>query len=191
MLKLIVLLKAVFIKYKKVIRFIVLFLGTYFLLSVLYFYYLDASQGGNYPPDFITNIVAKQSSIAINSLGYEAEVIPHEQLPTMKLYVNNQYLAHIIEGCNAVSIIILFVAFIVAFSEKSKKTILFLFAGTVIIYIVNIARITIMAIALYKYPQYKEILHTVIFPGLIYGMVFLLWMVWVRMLNLEIENSNE
>jgi exosortase family protein XrtF len=185
------LLRAIFIKYKKVIRFIVLFLGTYFLLSVIYFFYLEASHNGNYPPDFITNLVAKQSSSVINGLGYEADVIPHEQLPTMKLYVNKKYLAHIIEGCNAVSIIILFIAFVVAFSEKNKKTFIFLFAGTVIIYIVNIARITIMAIALYKYPQFKEILHTVIFPGLIYGMVFILWMIWVRMLNLKIETTND
>lgn len=184
-------LKAIFIKYKKVIRFIVLFLGTYFLLSLIYFFYLNASENGNYPPDFVTNLVAKQSSSVLNGLGYEADVIPHEQLPTMKLYLNKKYLAHIIEGCNAVSIIILFIAFVVAFSEKNKKTFIFIFAGTAIIYIVNIARIAIMAIALYKYPQFEEILHTVVFPGIIYGMVFLLWMIWVRTLSPINETAND
>jgi exosortase family protein XrtF len=77
----------------------------------------------------------------------------------------------------------LFVAFVIAFAEKFKKTVLFLFAGAVLIYIVNIVRIAILTVALYKYPQYEDILHSVVFPGIIYSMVFILWMVWVRMLK--------
>tara|TARA_R110000787_G_scaffold96415_8_gene199839 strand:- start:1460 stop:1891 length:432 start_codon:yes stop_codon:yes gene_type:complete len=137
---------------------------------------------GNYYPDFITNLVAKQSSELISSFGYEAKVMPHDTETSMKLYINQTYLARIVEGCNAVSIIILFIAFIISFAEKLKKTLLFLFAGGALIYAVNILRIAILAIAIYKYPEYTETLHEVVFPAIIYGMVFLLWMIWVRML---------
>lgn len=119
----------------------------------------------------------------LNSFGYKAEVLPHASEPTMKLFVEGKFLARIIEGCNAISIIILFIAFIVAFSESFKKTVLFIFAGSVIIYAINVIRIVILAIMLYKFPDHKELLHGVVFPGLIYGMVFVLWMIWVRMLN--------
>lgn len=144
--------------------------------------YLNTSFTGNYYPDFITNLVAKQSSELISGFGYEAEVMPHDTETSMKLYINQTYLARIVEGCNAVSIIILFIAFIISFSEKLKKTILFLVAGGTLIYAVNILRIAILAIAIYKYPEYTDTLHGVVFPAIIYGMVFLLWMIWVRML---------
>jgi len=118
----------------------------------------------------------------------------------MKLYVNNEFLARIVEGCNAASIIILFISFIIAFAEKFKKTALFLLAGGVLIYVVNIIRIAILTIMYYEYPQYQEILHSVVFPAIIYGMVFILWMIWVRMLSkdeveteveVEIETEND
>ena len=152
--------------------------------------YLNTSFTGNYYPDFITNSVAKQSSELISNFGYNAEVLPHDTETSMKLYINQTYLARIVEGCNAISIIILFVAFVISFAENFKKTFLFLFAGGTLIYSVNIVRIAILAIAIYKYPEYTDTLHGVVFPAIIYGMVFLLWMIWVRMLpktNLENE----
>ena len=182
--------KTLFIKYKEVIRFVLFFIGTYLLLSFLYSIYLQTSKNSEYYPDFITNLVAKQSSFVINSFGYEAQVLAKETEPIMDLYVNNTYVARIIEGCNSISIVILFVSFIISFSQKFKKTALFLIAGITLIYAVNIIRIAILAIALYKYPQYEGGLHGVVFPGIIYGMVFLLWMIWVKMLNVPPKIKN-
>ena len=176
-------LKALLLKYKSVLRFIALFLGTYLLLGLLYGLYLKASEGGTYPPDVITHLVARQSSDLLNSIGYNAEVVPGESKPMMKLVVEGKFLAQIIQGCNSLSIIILFTSFIVAFAQRFRKTLLFIFAGSVLIYAVNILRIAILSVALYEYPQHKDILHGVVFPGLIYGMVFLLWMIWIRMLK--------
>jgi len=184
-------LKNLLVKYRSVVRFVLLFLGTYLALTVLYSVYLNLSEDSIYPPDYITHLVAKQSSSLINSIGYDAVIVPHESQPTMKLFVEGKYLARIIEGCNAVSIIILFIAFIIAFSEKRKKTILFIFAGAVIIYTANILRIAILAVALYEYPNYEQILHGVVFPGMIYGMVFMLWMLWVRMLSNKTSTTHE
>ena len=145
--------------------------------------YLQLSKGGSYPPDYITHLVAKQSSALINSFGFDANVLPHEAQPTMKLFVEGQYLARIIEGCNAISIIILFVAFVTAFAQRFRKTLFFILAGAAIIYTINILRIAVLAMALYRYPDYEHMLHGVIFPGIIYGGVFLLWMLWVRIVS--------
>lgn len=128
----------------------------------------------------MTNLVAKQSESLLNSLGYEAIVIPHPNEPSMKLMLNGNYLARIIEGCNAVSVIILFFSFVIAFSGKLKITLLYIFSGSVLIYVVNLFRIVILSLGLYHYPEKSEVLHTVIFPAIIYGMVFLLWIFWVN-----------
>jgi len=161
---------------------------------MLYSYYLDKSQDGSFYPDYFTHLVAKQSSVMIEWMGYSSKIEPHEAEASQKLYVNNEFLVRIVEGCNAASIIILFISFIIAFAEKFKKTLLFLLGGGFLIYIVNLIRIAILTVMYYEYPQYQEILHSVVFPAIIYGMVFLLWMIWVRMLpknELELENEVE
>lgn len=175
--------RKLFRKYKPVIRFIILFLGTYLVLGILYSIYLKASENGLYFPDYITNLVAKQSAAVLDSFGYNPVLWKDSLSQGMLLTINDKYTVIVVEGCNSVSVIILFVAFVIAFAEKFNKTLLFLFAGAVLIYIVNIIRIAILTVALYKYPRYEDILHSVVFPGIIYSMVFILWMVWVRMLK--------
>lgn len=172
--------KDLIVKYRLVIKFILTFLLVYGFLSLAYSFYLNASKGSLYYPDYITNLVANQSKNLLENFGYSTQVIPHPNEPSMKLILEGKYLARVIEGCNGMSIIILFVSFIVAFSGKIKTTVLYLLSGSVLLYVVNLLRIVILSIGLYHYPWRKEELHTVIFPAIIYGMVFLLWMFWVN-----------
>ena len=156
------------------------FILVYAVLTLAYKIYLDASEGSIHYPDYFTNLVAKQSEALLSTLGYDAEVIKHPDEASMKVLINNKYVARVIEGCNAISIIILFISFVIAFSAKLKQTLLFILAGSVLIYAVNLIRIVVLSVGLYHYPWRREILHTVIFPLIIYGMVFLLWMFWVN-----------
>lgn len=183
--------KALFLKYKAVIRFLVLFLGTYMLLSLLYNAYLHFGKSETWYPDPVTHMVAQQTSLLTSGFGYTAEIIPHESEASMKLIVNDRYLARIVEGCNALSVMVLFAAFIVAFHQRWKPTLLYIFVGAVLIYCANLFRIVLLAIALYEYPQYEEILHGVVFPAIIYGMVFLLWVLWVRRIPLNTKQDEQ
>ncbi|MBI6121210.1 exosortase family protein XrtF [Salegentibacter maritimus] len=169
-----------FVKYKSVLRFIFMFLGSYLVFTLFYNLYLDFFRSPVYFPDYITHLVAKQSEALINSFGYNAKIIPHQYELSMKLIINEVYLARIIEGCNAVSIIILFLAFVLSFFGKFKTTLLYLLAGSVIIYGMNIIRIAVLAIGIYEYPQHTQFLHSIVFPLIIYGTIFILWLIWVR-----------
>jgi exosortase family protein XrtF len=75
--------------------------------------------------------------------------------------------------------VILFAAFIFAFSNRWKKTGLYIVIGILIIHVLNIIRIALLTYALYYYPAYEELLHGTIFPLFIYGLVFLLWIFWI------------
>ncbi|WP_052143721.1 exosortase family protein XrtF [Wocania ichthyoenteri] len=172
--------KELFIKYKTVVKFILTFLLVYVLFSGLYHFYLEVSEGLKYYPDYLTHLVAKQTETLLNTFGYNTQILPHPDEPSMKVIVNGNYLARVIEGCNAVSVIILFMAFIIAFSGKLKTTLFFILSGSVLIYAVNLFRIAILCMALYNYPEYESVLHGVVFPAIIYGMVFLLWFFWVN-----------
>ena len=172
--------KDLIVKYQSVIKFILTFLLVYAVLTFSYKLYLDASDGSKYYPDYLTNLVAKQSQSVLQSMGYDATIAKHPNEPSMKLIINKKFVARVVEGCNSVSIIILFISFIIAFAGKFKTTFFYILAGSVLIYAVNLFRIAILSVGLYHYPWRKEILHTVIFPLIIYGMVFLLWMFWVN-----------
>ena len=172
--------KELILKYKSVIKFILTFLIVYAVLSFTYKFYLDLSDGSKYYPDFLTNLVAKQSEVLVDAFGYDGTIAVHPKEPSMKLIINNKFVARVVEGCNSISIIILFISFIIAFAGKFKTTFFYILAGSVLIYVVNLFRIVILSIGLYHYPWRREELHTVIFPMIIYGMVFLLWMFWVN-----------
>ncbi|HKL35136.1 MAG TPA: exosortase family protein XrtF [Salegentibacter sp.] len=169
-----------FVKYKSVLRFIFMFLGSYLVFTLIYNLYLEFFRSPVYYPDYFTHLVAKQSEALISSFGYNAQILPHQSELSMKLIVNDVYLARIVEGCNAISIIILFASFVLSFFGKLKLTLLYLLAGAVIIYAMNIIRIAILAIGIYEYPGYTDFLHSIIFPLIIYGTVFILWLIWVR-----------
>ncbi|WP_045475441.1 exosortase family protein XrtF [Winogradskyella sp. PG-2] len=172
--------KTLLVKYKLVIRFIITFLSVYAVLTIGYYLYLSLSDGSKFYPDYFTNLVARQTNTLLNGVGYDANVIPHAIESSMKIIINGKFVARVIEGCNAISVIILFLSFIIAFAGKFKSTLFYCFAGSIIIYAFNLIRILILSVGLYHYPWRREILHTVIFPMLIYGTVFLLWMVWVN-----------
>jgi exosortase family protein XrtF len=157
-----------------------MFLGSYLVFTLLYNLYLEFFRSPVYYPDYFTHLVAKQSEALISSFGYNAQILPHQSELSMKLIVNDAYLARIVEGCNAISIIILFASFVLSFFGQLKLTLLYLLAGAVIIYAMNIIRIAILAIGIYEYPEYTDFLHSIIFPLIIYGTVFILWLIWVR-----------
>jgi exosortase family protein XrtF len=161
------------------------------VLTLAYRYYLDWSIGKAYFPDYITHTVAHQAEKLICKMGFPVDVVAHESLSGLKLLVHNRYVSVVVEGCNAISVIILFIAFVISFYQGFKKTGLFLFIGSSIIYVFNIFRIAIITILYYRFPAYQELLHQLVFPGLIYGMVFLLWMYWVNQFKITKLQKND
>ncbi len=138
--------------------------------------------------DSITEIVAKNTVQLSQLLG--ANLTIEKNLPDsyIQLYYNRNYIARMIEGCNAINVIILFIAFVASFSGKLKPTLLFVFGGSVIIYILNIVRIAALCVLMYHFPEWENFLHGVIFPLFIYGVVFLLWIIWVFKFSSYVQN---
>jgi exosortase family protein XrtF len=167
---------------KTVLFFIIKFFGTYLILFLIYSFYLSKNQQTSdiFACAPVTKTVADQTKSLLIFLGYSTEIEQDTKELSVNLFVENKFLARIVEGCNAISIIILFISFIIAFASDFKRTALFILFGSLIIYFTNITRIVIIVIAINKYPQYQNILHDIVFPSLIYGITFLLWFIWVQ-----------
>lgn len=130
--------------------------------------------------DDFTQFLAGQVQQVSQFLGYQSTLMIHDSQASVKLYLENKYVARIVEGCNAISVMILFAAFVVAFKGKIKHTIAFILFGIVLIHILNVVRIVLLSIALLHHPEQEELLHGVVFPLFIYGVVFGLWVIWVN-----------
>jgi exosortase family protein XrtF len=173
-------LKSTIKQYKPFLLFLIKFFVTYIVLTVVYQLYLRQYSTMNNEVDGITQLVANQTEWLLQLVNDKSYIEPHLTEPSVKLIYNEKYIARIIEGCNAVSVIILFVAFVIAFTGRIRHTVGFIVVGILIVHFLNIIRIALLAIALYHYPESEHLLHGVLFPLVIYGVVFLLWVIWVN-----------
>lgn len=84
------------------------------------------------------------------------------------------------EPCNGIKVMGLFFIFIIAFPGNWKHKLWFIPAGMLIIHIVNAIRISALTIIEAKWPMYLDFNHNVTFQVIIYGVIFLMWYIWVQ-----------
>jgi exosortase family protein XrtF len=172
-------LKEYVIQYKPFLLFLAKFFATYLVLSFIYQTYLNRFDSKNNQVDDFTSLVASQTQKVLSVVNNEVYTLPNDKEPSIKLFYRNKWVSRVIEGCNALSVLILFVSFVIAFSGKFKQTLLFILFGAIIIHLFNVLRIALLSMAVYHFPESQDFLHSVIFPLFIYGIVFLLWIIWV------------
>ena len=183
--------KKYFIQYKPFLLFLGKFLLTYLLLTFIYESYLNQFDIRKFEVDGFTQFVAKQTKDLLIFFNSDAGIAANTTEPSIKLFYNQQFMAKIIEGCNGLSVIILFISFVVAFTGKWKHTILYCIGGSLIIHIFNVARIALLCVLMYYFPKQEHLLHSVVFPLFIYGVVFILWVIWVRKFSIYAKKTPE
>lgn len=143
-----------------------------------YKFYLDSYNDNR--ADGITAMVSH--NVEQLMLFFNSDINIQENLNNSRFDVtyNGVSLISIVEGCNAVSVIILFISFVLAFSGKFKKTLLFILFGILSVYILNVVRIALLTLLFFHFPKYNHLWHGVVFPLLIYGYVFVLWIIWIN-----------
>lgn len=169
-------LKSLFEQYKPFLEFLGKFFFTYFLLAGLYQIYL-----ANSPDDSIDGITSNVAFLTQKTASlFGMDLVTKYDFMQYQIIYNGNYVARIVEGCNAISVVVLFISFVVAFSKSIFGTFKFIVFGSLSIYTINILRIVFLAFLVSKYPKYEHLFHGVLFPLLIYGYMFLLWFLWVK-----------
>jgi exosortase family protein XrtF len=168
--------------FKPVLGILLRFIIIYLVLIFAYQFYLNQFQNSGLDP--YSRMTVNQVKYIQNALGYKTlfyDDIPNEQV---YFHVNGKYVTRMVEGCNALSVIILFLAFVFAFF-KGSKTFLFALGGFAILYLINVLRIVGLNVVMRDYPQYNKLGHDYIFPAIIYGTVVVLWLVWIKFFALK------
>jgi exosortase family protein XrtF len=149
-------------------------------MIVLYQLYLNLFDNARFEVDAFTQLVANESGSALNFFDYKIVLKPHDSESSVRMYLDNVAIVRIIEGCNAVSVMILFTAFIIAFSAQFLQTTLYILFGIFLIHVLNVLRIVLLTMGLIHFKAYQYLMHDIVFPLFIYGVVFGLWVIWVN-----------
>lgn len=165
-----------------VLKILLRFVIIYIVFVLLYQFYLNSYE--NEVVDPFTRWVAKQVAFLQDLCGFPTVLVDNLRLHSVLFQTSGKFTTRMVEGCNVISVAILFGAFIFAF-YKGTKTFLYIFAGVIILHILNVFRIALLNIILIKYPQYEKMSHDYLFPAIIYGGVIILWLVWIQFFALE------
>ena len=145
--------------FKEILWVLLRFLGIWLLLFLLYQWYLNQFSGNI---DGFTKIISDQSAFLLNFTGYETVTKDFPSHETVQFYINGKVATRMVEGCNAVSVMIMFLAFVFAF-YKGVKTFYFAFAGIVLLYILNLFRIYVLNVIVVDFPALTKPAHDYFF----------------------------
>lgn len=170
--------KKYLIQFKPFLIFIGTFFAAYIGFTVIYKLYLNSFEANDI--DGITTIISRNVEQLMQLFSTDIKILKSTSGAYTEVWYNNRFTIRIVEGCNAISVIILFVSFVIAFSGKFKTTLFFILFGIFLIYVLNVIRIGLLTVLLFHFPEKEHILHGVLFPLIIYGLVFGLWVFWVN-----------
>jgi exosortase family protein XrtF len=163
---------------RPVIIFILRFLAVYGGGVALYQYYLNRF------PEIIDPFsweITRQVAYILQQFFQDISATDYVGYTVSDIYCADNVILRIVEGCNGASTMILFAAFVIAFSGSWKKSLWFIPLGIVIIHLSNIFRIFILGVVAMNKPEWSDFFHQYFLPAAIYGTIFLLWVFWVRM----------
>jgi exosortase family protein XrtF len=169
--------KALTIQFRAIVNFLLIFMLTFFIFSAIYDLYLHGFEAKT---DKMSTMVGNQAASLLRVFGFDAFAANVDSEKSTHLGIDGFARVKVIEGCNGLSVMILFVAFLLGFPGKRKNMAWFIPAGLLIIHLFNVCRVAILGWAVYRfgetaYPIYKEL-----FTVSIYLLVLSLWFLWVQ-----------
>jgi len=176
-------------EFKPTIIFLVKFFAIYFGFSFLYGYFISNYDTSD-PPllDPITRFVTVNCTNTAALMGYAPEIVQddhlnREVLPEQtydSVWLDDIYAISVEEGCNGINIMIIFVAFIVAFGGKLVNMLIFIPSGLVLIHLANIGRLLVLSLLNVEWGgRAFHFFHKYGFTAVLYVVIILLWYLWV------------
>jgi exosortase family protein XrtF len=167
-------------EFKPSFVFLAKFLGIYFVGNVLYGLYIESF---GQKADHITFWVTQQTALLLNILGIYPDIVPNPHGPSVFLKEHAVTMLSVFEGCNGINIIIIFVAFVIAFGGPVKKMAWFIPLGIFIVHLSNLLRIWLLYFVSKNYQHYFYYVHKYFFTAILYLVIFALWTFWVIRFN--------
>jgi len=158
------------------VRFIATAGLLYFLLYLIYQFVIKRYT--YYDQRFIGSIISGADAV-LHTLGFVTfKVLQDRDMQVIGIDGSNG--VWVGSNCNAITLFTLFAVFIIAYPGEQKNKWWFILAGIAAIHILNILRVVALALIAKSYPTHLDFNHTYTFTIIVYGFIFMLWMIWVN-----------
>ncbi len=174
--------------FRPAIMFLVKFLGLYGGLSIAYTKGYLSWFSPNV--DIMSDWIAHQTAFVMNLFGIETAAYTWPGFARTDLYISGKAAVSVVEGCNGMAVMALFVSFILAFSGEIKEKLKFIGWGILFIHAVNIIRIFMLAIIANRFERHLYYIQKHFFTTIIYVAVFFLWYIWVNKVLKKAKQGN-
>lgn len=175
-----------FKEFKPTIFFLVKFVGLYLVGNLLYGWYVTHYEP---KPDPVTHVVARQTAGILSFCGWPVTIYDYKEIPTTSLLYEGRSILAVYEGCNGLNTAIIFAAFIIAFGPVSRAWAWFIPLGLLIIHSMNLARIAMLFFVSEYLPNAMYFVHKYLFTAILYAIIFILWVWWVRRFSVWKEKT--
>ncbi len=178
-----------------------LFLGKAFLFfvvwQIVYSVFLYDSQ---FIDRILTNHVGEYSAKLLNNLGamsgftaknekwdsiYAGETLKNE---VSAIYHNNNKVLYIANACNGLTLMVLYIGFIVCMPSKFWRKVIYIILGVIILDSINILRCVGLIYLREYFQAYFQFAHHYLFKIMVYGATFAIWSFYSRKINLKNES---
>lgn len=175
------------VKQSAFIRFILL---SGFLYLTLYLIYQFVVRKYTYYDQKFIGTIIEGSSWFLKLLGYKTFTVLQDR-DFQVVGIDGSNGVWVGSNCNAITLFCLFSVFIIAYPGHQKSKLWFVPLGIIAIHVLNILRVSSLAIIAKYGPQYLNFNHTYTFTFLVYTFIFLLWIIWVNKYANKIPKSTE
>lgn len=157
-------------------RFFLLSSSLYILWFVLYEFYIKPKT--LLDEKLITSIIFTTKK-ALELFSYKVYYVL-DDLEHQMIGVDGAHPVWIGGPCDGVAIMAIFIIFVGAYPGNQFHKLWFIPLGLFFIHVLNIIRVASLAAINLHAPEYLDFNHTYTFTFIVYGFIFLLWMLWVN-----------
>jgi len=150
--------------------------GVLYALWLFVYHTWGLGEGGF--DDSFTAMTGQAASWAMGLFGYNTSTQVEGLFAMLKIDGNN--VIAIGNPCNGLVIMALYAGFIIAYPGPIKTKSIFIVAGILIIFIMNLMRVVALTFNWMYYQSSFEFNHNYTFTFLVYAVVFIMWMVWAN-----------
>lgn len=161
-----------------------------FLYLILYLLYQFVVKRYTFYDQKFIGWIIESADLVLKTLGYTTfKVLQDHDFQVIGIDGSNG--VWVGSNCNAITLFTLFAVFIIAYPGNQRDKWWFVPAGIVAIHVLNILRVTALAIIANAYPEYLSFNHTYTFTFLVYSFIFFLWMFWVNKFSLKVKHEKK
>jgi len=123
---------------------------------------------------FMTKALLYPTKTLLGWMGYESDI------QGKLLIIMDDYAIRIDRACLSMNLMALFAGFLIIYPGKLRSKLWYIPMGIIIIYLLNILRVSGLGIINVCCPASMDFYHRYLFKIIIYCLIFLMWFIWIR-----------